>query len=167
MNFGVAYGQTASTFQEKHDIPENEAEKFIQWWWSYFTGVREWKNEIVTEMKTGAVTSPYGNKRRFHLLTQQNLNAAIREAVNFKPQATGGILTLRSVIKLLKEINPAFAEITITVHDNIVGNVVEEYIDEYKQICEQVMVSRPKEELGWTIPFKVDIGVGRSWGEAK
>jgi hypothetical protein len=28
------------------------------------------------------------------------------------------------------------------------------------------MTSRPKEELDWTIPFKIDIGVGSSWGDA-
>jgi len=167
MNFGVAYGQTAATFQEKHEIPESEAEKFIQWWWTFFTGVKRWKQDITAEMRTGAVVSPYGNKRRFHLLTRENLNSSIREAVNFKPQATGGILTLRSVIVLLNEIDPKQAEVTITVHDNIVANVKESYIDEYKQICEQVMITRPKDELGWTIPFKVDIGVGPSWGEAK
>lgn len=167
MNFGVAYGQSAATFQEKHDIPEREAQKFIEWWWTFFTGVRDWKQEIIAEMRTGAVVSPFGRKRRFHLLTKENLNACIREAVNFKPQSTAGDFTLRSVIVLQEEIDPKRADIVITVHDNIVSDVEEGYIDEYKQICEQVMVSRPKEELGWTIPFKVDIGVGLSWGEAK
>lgn len=167
MNFGVAYGQGAATFQEKHEIPEREAQKFIDWWWKYFTGVSEWKNEIIVEMKTGHLTSPFGRKRRFHLITPENKNAMIREAVNFKPQSTAGDFTLRSVIVLTKEIDWTKAAIVITVHDNIVGDVKESYIDEYKTICEQVMVSRPKDELGWTIPFKVDIGVGPSWAEAK
>lgn len=167
MNFGIAYGQSAATFEEKHEIPEREAQKFIDWWWSFFTGVRAWKEEIVKEMKTGAVVSPFGRKRRFYLLTKENYNACVREAVNFKPQSTAGDFTLRSVIILQREIDPTKADIVITVHDNIVSDVEESYVDEYKTICEQVMVSRPKDELGWEIPFKVDIGVGPNWGEAK
>lgn len=167
MNFGVAYGQGAATFQEKHEIPEREAQKFIDWWWKYFTGVAEWKLEIIKEMKTGYLTSPFGRRRRFHLITPENKNAMIREAVNFKPQSTAGDFTLRSVIVLANEIDWKKAAIVITVHDNIVGDVKESYVDEYMTICEQIMVSRPKEELGWTIPFKVDVGVGPTWADAK
>src|SRR3990172_13626 len=167
MNFGVAYGQGAATFQEKHEIPEREAQKFIDWWWRYFSGVADWKQEIIKEMRTGYVTSPFGRRRRFYLITPENKNAMIREAVNFKPQSTAGDFTLRSVILLVKEIDWKKAAIVITVHDNIVGDVKESYIDEYKAICEQIMVSRPRDELGWTIPFKIDIGVGPNWAEAK
>lgn len=167
MNFGVAYGQGAATFQEKHEIPQREAEKFINWWWTYFTGVAEWKKTIIQEMKTGRVASPYGRLRRFHLLTKENFNASVREAVNFVPQSTGGDLTLRSVILLAKEIDWKKAAIAITVHDNIVGDVKKNYVDEYKTMCEQIMITRAKDELGWNIPFKVDIGVGPNWGEAK
>src|SRR4029077_11022144 len=49
MDFGVTYGQSAQTFQEKHDIPEEEAERFIAWWWQQFPGIREWTNEVAKE----------------------------------------------------------------------------------------------------------------------
>jgi len=167
MNFGVAYGQGAATFQEKHDIPEHEAQKYINWWWTYFKGVSKWKQDIVKEMKTSRVVSPFGRVRRFHLLTKENLNASIREAVNFVPQSTAADFTLRSVILLAREIDWKKAAIVLTVYDNIVGDVKENYVDEYSKVCEQIMVSRPKDELGWTIPFKVDIGFGPNWAEAK
>lgn len=167
MNFGVAYGQGAGTFQEKNDIPYHQAEKFIEWWWGYFKAVAKWKQTVVKEMKTGRVLSPFGRVRRFHLLTKENLNASIREAVNFVPQSTAGDLTLRSVILLAKEIDWKKASIVLTVHDNILGNVKESYVDYYKKVCEEIMVSRAKDELGWDIPFKIDIGSGPNWAEAK
>lgn len=167
MNFGVAYGQGAATFQEKHEIPEREAQEFIDWWWTYFKGVSRWKQEVIKEMRTGRVASPYGRQRRFHLITKENFNASVREAVNFVPQSTGGDLTLRSVILLAREIDWKKAAIVLTVHDNIIGDVKENYVDEYKTVCEQIMVTRAKDELGWEIPFKIELGVGPSWGEAK
>jgi hypothetical protein len=29
------------------------------------------------------------------------------------------------------------------------------------------MIAQPKDILGWTIPFKADIGVGKTWATAK
>lgn len=167
MNFGVAYGQGAATFQEKNDIPEHQAQSFIDWWWQYFGGVREWKKDVIAEMRTGRVCSPWGRVRRFRLLTRQNFNAAVREAVNFKPQSTAGDLTLKSVILLAKEIDWKKSAIVITVHDSIVGDVKESYVDEWGTICKQIMESRSKDDLGWDIPFKVDVGFGPTWAEAK
>ena len=168
MNFGLFYGQSAATFREKHDIPENEAQRYIDWAWQNFSAVANFKKEVIAGMrKVGYVESPFGRRRRFHLITKENANALFREAFNFLPQSTAGDFTLRSVILLQREIDPKRAAIVITVHDNIVGDVKESYVDQYSKICEQIMVSRPKDELGWTIPFKVDIGVGDSWGTAK
>jgi DNA polymerase-1 len=168
MDFGVPYGQSASTFQEKHDVPEREAQQFIDWWWMNFKGVAAWKKRLIADMrKVGYVQSPFGRKRRFHLITPENKGAIFREAFNFVPQSTAGDFTLLSVIKLRKEIDLKKAVIVITVHDNIVGDVKESYVDEYSKICDQVMVSRPMEELGWQIPFKVDIGSGPNWADTK
>lgn len=173
MNFGVAYGQSAATFQEKHNIPEKEAERFIEWWWTYFAGVKEWKKRVIKEMRTGRVTTPFGRVRRFHLLTKENINGAIREAVNFLPQSIAADFTLRAVILLgggysiRPEVDTKRASIVLTVYDSIIADVEDSYVDEYKTICRQVMESRPKDELGWTVPFKADIGVGPTWAEAK
>lgn len=173
MNFGVAYGQSAATFQEKHDIPEKEAQRFIDWWWNYFKSVKEWKSEVIKEMRTGRVATPFGRVRRFHLLTKENISGAIREAVNFKPQSIAADFTLRAVILLgggysiPSQIDPQRANIILTVYDSILADVEDSYVDEYKRICKEVMESRPLEELGWTIPFVVDIGVGPTWAEAK
>jgi DNA polymerase-1 len=173
MNFGVAYGQGAATFQEKHGIPEKEAQRFIEWWWLYFSGVKEWKSEVIREMRTGRVSTPFGRVRRFHLLTKENINTAIREAVNFKPQSIAADFTLMAVIRLgggysiPPEIDIRRASIILTVYDSIIADVEESYVEEYRRICKEVMESRPKEELGWKVPFKVDIGVGPTWAEAK
>lgn len=173
MNFGVAYGQSAATFQEKHDIPEKEAQRFIDWWWTYFAGVKRWKQDVIKEMRTGRITTAFGRVRRFHLLTKENINEAIRQAVNFVPQSTAADFTLRAVIMLgggysvPAEVDTKRASLILTVYDSIIADVEESYIDEYKAICKEVMESRPRDELGWTIPFKADIGVGPTWAEAK
>lgn len=168
VNFGVFYGQSSDTFQEKHGIPKRLAEPYIAWVWKTFTGVGEWEDEVRREVKTKHVlVSPFGRKRRFHLLTRENIQAAYREGINFYPQSTASDLTLCAGIRLADEIDRSRASICILVHDSTVADVEENYVDEYSTICTQVMEGIAYEELGWTLPFKVEIGVGDTWGSAK
>lgn len=168
VNFGVFYRQTAETFQEKHGIPARKAQPYIDWVWQTFVGVKEWELGIEKEIKTrGVLVSPFGRKRRFHLLTRENVQAAFREGINFDPQSTASDFTLSAAIRLNGEIDRDRASIVLLVHDSILADVQEAYVDEYKKVCQQVMEACPREELDWTLPFKVDIGIGPTWGECK
>lgn len=173
MNFGVFYRQSADTFLEKHEIPVAEAQKYIDWVWSTFTGVKEWEKSIEYLVHKNVrrnytyVESPFGHRRRFYLITDENKNACYREAINFLPQNIAANITLHACAALYEEVDRQRAKLCLQVHDSIYAEVEEDYVDEYKTICEQVMVSLPKSLLGWTIPFEVEIGVGKTWGSAK
>ena len=168
VNFGVFYGQSAETFQEKHGIRPELAKPYIEWVWKTFTGVKEWEDGIRSEVKDkGVLVSPFGRKRRFHLLTRENFDTACREGVNFYPQSTASDLTLCAAITVGANTDGHRARIGILVHDSIVADVEESYVDEYSKIVEQVMAETAFNELGWTLPFKAEVGVGLTWGEAK
>lgn len=168
VNFGVFYGQSAETFQEKHGIPVAQARPYIEWVWKTFKGVEAWEDDIKREIKrAGVLVSPFGRKRRFHLLTRTNMDAAFREGINFLPQSTASDLTLCSAITLRHAVDGAKARIGILVHDSIVADVREDYIEEYTGIITEVMSSVAKDELGWDLPFKAEVGIGPTWGEAK
>lgn len=165
MNFGMFYRQSAATFREKHGIDEKLAQKYIDWAHTEFPTVWEWEKDVEKEVKAkGYLLSPYGRRRRFHLLTPENIQAVYREAINFYPQTTASDCTLRAVILLCREIDWNRATIVLTVHDSILGNVDTNYVEEYSNVCRQVMESRPKDEIGWTLPFVVDINAGPNWG---
>lgn len=173
MNFGVFYWQSAATFQEKHEIPEAEAQKYIDWVWATFTTVRQWQKEVTRMVHENRhrnysyVESPFGHRRRFYLITDENRNASYREAINFLPQNIAANLTLHACIVLHKQVDPKRARLCLTVHDSILAQVDEDYIDDYSKLCTQVMVEQPKDILGWTLPFKADVGVGTTWANAK
>lgn len=165
INFGVTYGQSAEAFSKMYHMPKEEAQAYIDTWWTTFPDVKKWTEQIAQEVRRGPIVNPFGRKRRFHLITKENYAGVVREAINFKPQSTAGDLTLYSLCVLAKELNPDLAAIIITVHDNIVSDVVDNYVDECAKITKQVMESAPVEVLGWTdIPFVVDISVGEDWG---
>jgi uracil-DNA glycosylase family 4 len=167
MDFGVAYGQSAQTFQEKHDIPEEEAERFILWWWENFPGVREWTNEIAKKVTTeGIVVSSLGFKRRFHLITKENRKAAIREGINFVPQNVAAWFTIWSLCRIIEELPPAYGAIILTVHDSIVLDVHRDRLADVAALVRLIMGAAAEQMLAWTgIPFEVDLQIGPSWGE--
>ncbi len=168
VNFGVFYGQSVETFQEKHGIRPELARPYIEWVWKTFKGVKEWEDGIANTVKTkGVVVSPFGRKRRFHLLTRDNLDACFREGINFVPQSTASDLTLCAGITVGSNTDVRRAKIGILVHDSIVAEVRDDYVDEYSKIVEDVMADTPRTELGWTLPFKAEIGIGQTWGDAK
>jgi len=167
MDFGVAYGQSAQTFQEKHEIPEEEAERFILWWWENFPGVREWTNVIAKQVTgVGTIVSSLGFKRRFHLITKENRKAAIREGINFVPQNVAAWFTIWSLCRIVEELPPAHGTVILTVHDSIVLDVHRDSLSSVAALVKFVMGSAAQETLGWSeIPFEVDLQIGENWGE--
>jgi uracil-DNA glycosylase family 4 len=162
MNFGVPYGQGADTFLEKHGIPKEEAEKFIQWWWKEFSGVREWTNTVAKDVFKGEVVSPFGHKRRFHLLTKENRNASIREGVNFLPQNIAAQFTNWSLCRLVLDFE---FPVALTVHDSLLMDVPESDVNNVATHTRRIMEAAPKETIGWDFPFLIDIQVGQRWGQ--
>jgi DNA polymerase I-like protein with 3'-5' exonuclease and polymerase domains len=166
MDFGVAYGQSAETFREKHDVPLEEGRKFRVWWWEEFPGVADWRDDVHAIIKQqGYITNPFNRRRRFHLITDENKDAILREGFNFVPQSTASDFTIDSVCILVDELDWSKCPLWITVHDSIVGDCKEDYIEEAAIIFKQVMESRPKERLGWDLPFEAEVSIGPTWGE--
>lgn len=169
MDFGVAYGQSAETFQEKHEIPKEEAAEFIEWWWSEFKQVRVWRDAVHKQALTDNILiSPFGRKKRIHLITKENKSEILRESVNWFPQSIAHDFTLYSLIGVSDRLDPTAGLVVNEVHDSLVLDVCNDYIDEVSQQVKEIMEMAPVESIGWKdIPFGVEIQTGPSWGEVK
>lgn len=166
MNFGTGYGQSPFSFSEMYGIPLKTAQEFVGSWRKMFPTYWEWVKEVQREtLSTGLQRSAFGRKRRFMLITDQNRDHVLKEAVNFRIQSVASDFHLHSANILHSLLDRTRARILIIVHDSIVFEIVESYVEEAKLIIKQVMESVPAEKLGWRdIPFQVDIGVGPDWG---
>lgn len=163
INFGVTYGQSASAFAQMYHMPQEEAQSYITSWWREFPQLLEWTKELQQRArKDGYVQSPFGHKRRFHLITDENIGDVEREAVNFLPQNIAAWITISALCELVD----LGIRIVATVHDSIVADVPANNISDCATIMKEVMESQVEKQLGWTdIPFLVDISVGPNWGE--
>jgi uracil-DNA glycosylase family 4 len=161
INFGVTYGQSAFTFAQMYTMPEEEAQAYIDTWWRDFPGVQAWVIETQKRVQMdGVIVSPFGHKRRFHLLTKENKNDVLREAVNFVPQNVAGVATELALIELVR----AGVRVVTSVHDSIVADVPVDEVDEVAVLMKRTMQNVTVEHLGWEwddIPFLADISIGR------
>jgi uracil-DNA glycosylase family 4 len=164
INFGVTYGQSAYAFAQMYHMPEGEAQAYIDSWWQAFPQLQQWTNEIKQRARTdGVIVSPFGHKRRFHLITDENFGDVMREAVNFLPQNVAAWLTMSAIIDLVELDVPIIA----TVHDSIVADVPKNEAEEIAVMMKIVMEAQAKEKLGWDLPFLVDVSVGENWGSMR
>lgn len=162
-NFGITYGQSPQAFQQMYHIPIEESQEYVNAWWREFPDLLEWtKYEKEKAKRDGLVVSPFGHKRRFHLITDENIGDVEREAVNFKPQNIAAWLTISALCDLVD----LGIRIVATVHDSIVADVAESDVFSVARLMKEVMESQVEKQLGWTdIPFLVDISVGPNWGK--
>jgi uracil-DNA glycosylase family 4 len=176
INFGVSYGQSAAAFAQMYHMPKEEAQAYIDSWWRQFGTLKKWTYDIQQEVMSGEVIAPLGYKRRFHLITKDNLEDIKREAVNFVPQNTAGGFTIHAVIELIEQHQwhwylddekvPGMP-IVNSVHDSIIADVPKLYAITAAKLMKQIMEAQPKKLLGWDLPFTVDVSIGYTWASVK
>ena len=166
INFGVCYGQSAFAFAQMYHMPQEEAQAYIDNWFKKFPDVKKWieaTHQVI--FKEQYLVNPFGRKRRFHLITDENLQDTLREGVNFLPQSTASDFTFDAVV----ELNDQGVPIVNTVYDSIIADVPEKDAEEAIILMREVMERQPAETLGWDdIPFRVDISTSDiSWGDVE
>lgn len=165
VNFGILYGMGAGKLARQLHIEWKVADALIKGWWRQFPDVAKWVSSVHKQTRAqGELMSAAGRKRRFHLITNDNLDHTLKEAVNFHIQSTASDLTLYSLIKLVEMGLP----VILSVHDSILLEVPEDKADATSALVKEVMESVATELLGdeWgQIPFSVDAGYAHTWGD--
>lgn len=165
INFGVCYLQGAASFAQMYSMPVSEAQAYIDAWWVKFPKVKKWTEHICEVVETEQeLTSPFGFKRRFHLITQENLHDVHREGVNFLPSNIAAQFTIKAVT----ELDNLGIPVINTVHDSIICDVSESDAMDVARTMKEVMERVPIDTIGWDdIPYVADISIGPSWGEVE
>ena len=153
-------------FAQMYHMNKEEAQAYIDAWFVKFPDVKKWIDKTHVEInKMQFLQNPFGRKRRFHLITEENLQDVLREGVNFLPQSTASDFTEHACI----ELNGLGVPIINTVYDSIIADVPKENAIKTAILMKEVMEKQATEKLGWDdIPFIVDISISeRSWGDVE
>ncbi len=169
VNFGVIYGLGFVGLAQRTGISRDEAKDFIARYFELHPQIKEWlTNTKILAEKNGFVETLLGRRRYLpdiHSGVPMIRAGAERMAINAPIQGTAADLLKMAMIKIhqeLPEISKT-AKMLLTVHDELVFEVGEKEAETVAAFIKEQMenIYRLK------VPIKVDIGIGKNWGECK
>ncbi|HKT42076.1 MAG TPA: DNA polymerase I [Rhodanobacteraceae bacterium] len=168
INFGLMYGMSAHGLAQRLGIPRSEAAEYVQRYFERYPGVKAYMDATRARARSeGYVETLFG--RRLYLDYIHSRNAAQRAgaeraAINAPMQGTAADIIKRAMVAIdgwLQDRGDD-AHMLMQVHDELVFEVREDALD---AVRDGVRI-RMQGAAELDVPLLVDIGSGRSWGEA-
>jgi DNA polymerase I len=165
VNFAIIYGMGAFSLSKDLNIRRKDAEKYIQTYFERYPKIREYLDSIILfARENGYVETMFGRKRFIKKINDKNKNvrsSAERMAINMPVQGTAADIMKYAMINVFNQLKDYKTEMCLTVHDEIVFNVVKEEIETIKKIIDTGMAKI----VSLKVPLKVDIKIGNNWSE--
>lgn len=169
VNFGIVYGQTPFGLAQTLCIDRKEADLYIRRYFERYSGVREFIDRTIAEVRQSGVSKTLLGRRR-PIPDMQSRNPAARSfaertAVNTPLQGTAADLIKLAMIKIagLLEKEKLQSRMLLQVHDEL---VFEAPPSEREAL--QDLVKREMEGVyELAVPLVADVGCGPNWRDAK
>lgn len=164
VSFGLLYMMSEKGLIVKTGLPRNDAIEFIRKYKELMPQVQRWIEQTKEDIRTKQfICSPFGRRRRFPFVTNDNIEGLYREGVNFPIQSGASDVTLTSLIRLTSMFNAYYpeAKIVAMVHDSIIVECPVYIAEEVAEAMKRVMERTPFQD----VPFPVDVKIGQRWGE--
>jgi DNA polymerase I len=168
INFGLIYGMSAFGLARQLGIDRARAQNYVDLYFTRYPGVKAYMDRIREEAHdNGFVETVFG--RRLYLPEINARNAqrrqyAERTAINAPMQGSAADIIKRAMISLdawMCAHEPPM-RIVMQVHDELVFEVSEGYVEEAKAVICEHMEGAAK----LAVPLIVDVGTGHNWDEA-
>jgi DNA polymerase-1 len=167
INFGLIYGMSSYGLAKQLGINRDEAERYIQIYFSRYPNVQEYMESARRlALKQGYVETLFG--RRVHVADiraaqQQRRLAAERQAINAPLQGTAADIIKFAMIAIDRCILEKNLPLTMImqVHDELVFEAAIDHLPTLTQEIRHCMETVAQ----LSIPLLVDIGVGDNWDE--
>ena len=169
INYGIVYGLSDFGLADRLNIPREEAKEFIDAYLARFPCVAQFMQDTIERAKEeGYVTTLWGRRRQIPELRARNYQVRSlgeRLAVNTVVQGTAADVIKLAMVRCHRALADAALRTTLilTIHDELLFEAPPEEVPAARELIEREMVGV------WELepPMAVDIGVGRTWLEAK
>ncbi len=167
VNFGVIYGMSDYGLEQATDFSREEAAQFIASYFEKYPRVKEYIEATKTQARElGYVQTVLGRRRYVPEIKSPNRQireGAERMAINMPVQGTSADIIKVAMINIHREIERRNlkSKMILQVHDELVFEVHHEEINTVKELVAELMPSA----LKLTVPLKIDIKMGRNWGD--
>jgi DNA polymerase-1 len=167
VNFGVVYGMSDYGLEQATNLSREEASQFIALYFEKYPRVKEYLEATKEQArKLGYVQTVLGRRRFLPEISSSNRmvrEAAERMAINAPVQGTSADIIKIAMINLHREMEKRnlTSKMLLQIHDELLFEVPEEEVEEMKSLVTELM-SRAFE---LRVPVKIDIKLGKNWGE--
>jgi uracil-DNA glycosylase family 4 len=162
--YGLSYGRQAYSIAMEYGIAPQEAEVRLRAFMDLIPATVRWQRETKQLVLSGRdLITPFGRRRRFHLITPDNQKEVLNEALSYLPQSTASDICLSALIRL-RPLLRGLGWLRLTIHDALVVECPQQYQDEVSGLLASVMTEEGKRFSDY-VPFSVDVSFGRSWGD--
>lgn len=168
VNFGIVYGQSANGLSRELSIPQSDAARYIDGYFKYYSGVRQWADRTVEEArKNGYCLNFLGRRRELPDLSSPNraIRAfAERIAMNMPIQSGSSDIIKKAMINLYPLIKGREdIRLCSQVHDELIFEIKEEKIQDWAKIIKREM----ENSFRLSVPLVAEVKAGPNWAEMK
>lgn len=162
--YGLSYGRKAGSIAIEYKMSVREAERRLREFMSLIPATANWQQEVKAKVLRGDdLVTPFGRRRRFWLITKQNQDSVLNEALSYLPQSTASDICLSAFIRLRPRLR-GLGFVRLTIHDALVVECSEDRKEEVGNILVEEMLRAGKEYTDY-VPFAVDLSYGKTWGD--
>ncbi len=169
VNFGIIYGIGDYSLSQDLKIPRKVAAEYIENYLSKYSGVRDYLETTKRSAReNGYVETMFGRRRYIPELAVSNKNLQAfgeRVAMNTPIQGAAADLIKIAMIRadgMLKEAGLK-ARLILQIHDELIIEAPFEEAERAEAILREAMQGA----ADLKVPLQVDIGIGKSWFDAK
>jgi DNA polymerase I len=169
VNYGIVYGLSAYGLADRLQIPQEEAQEFIDRYLERFPKVKQFIDETIERAREeGHVTTLFGRIRRVPELRSrqfQTRSLGERLAVNMVIQGTAADIIKVAMVRCRDRLRGAGLEtrIVLQIHDELLFEGPEAELEQACEIVQHEMAAAFEMDP----PLEVDVGSGENWLDAK
>jgi DNA polymerase I len=169
VNYGIVYGLSAFGLADRLQIPQEEAQEFIDRYLERFPRVKAFIDETIERAREeGHVATLFGRIRRVPELRSrqfQTRSLGERLAVNMVIQGTAADIIKVAMVRCRDELRSAGlrTRLVLQIHDELLFEGPEDEVERASEIVRREMAGAFEMDP----PLEVDVGAGKNWLEAK
>jgi DNA polymerase-1 len=167
VNFGIIYGMSDYGLEQATELSREEAAQFIISYFQRYPKVKDYLESTKQQAREkGYVQTLLGRRRYIPELDSPNRQvreAAERMAINMPVQGTSADIIKIAMINLQREIDERGlrSKMILQVHDELLFEVPPEELEQVKVLLKETM----SQAMELSVPLKVEVKVGKNWGE--
>lgn len=174
--YSILYGAGDHSTSNRLGITIEEAIQYRTSFFSQYPAIQQYMTQIITDCRNNhdCIRSLLGRQRYIHNINHINKSGE-RAAINSVIQGSCSDLIKQSMIKLYDYTQSIQVEykdsewcyLILAVHDELVYEVKNEYIDEFVPHIRYIMEHCLDDRVRLNVPLKVKMSTGTSWGTLK